>query len=116
MRWASKRNTKRKEDKAYCLLGIFDVSMPPVYGEGEKKAFDRLNDEIGKSFRRQLEKNRQKYVNSKSCGLNKYGVEAMPPDTEEASLYDRRKALLKSLSFDQMNSRRSTIKAAYSTT
>ncbi|KIW18868.1 hypothetical protein PV08_03157 [Exophiala spinifera] len=45
MRWAAKRNTKRKEDKAYCLLGIFSVFMPPMYGEGEN-AFIRLQGEI----------------------------------------------------------------------
>lgn len=30
---------------AYCLLGIFDINMPMLYGEG-KKAFRRLQDEI----------------------------------------------------------------------
>ncbi|OQV11207.1 hypothetical protein CLAIMM_15076 [Cladophialophora immunda] len=35
MRWAFKRDTKKKEDKAYCLLGIFNVFMPIIYGEGE---------------------------------------------------------------------------------
>ena len=34
MSWASKRVTKRKEDIAYCLLGIFGVMMPMIYGEG----------------------------------------------------------------------------------
>lgn len=46
LRWATKRETKRKEDKAYCLLGIFGVFMPPLYGEGEY-AFIRLKREIG---------------------------------------------------------------------
>jgi hypothetical protein len=45
MSWASNRQTKRKEDMAYCLLGIFDVNMPLIYGEGEK-AFRRLQEEI----------------------------------------------------------------------
>jgi hypothetical protein len=40
--WAESRDTARKEDKAYSLLGIFDVSMPLIYGEGEKKTFKRL--------------------------------------------------------------------------
>ena len=43
--WAAKRDTTRKEDRAYCLLGLFDVSMPLIYGEGEK-ALTRLQDEI----------------------------------------------------------------------
>ncbi|KUJ18685.1 HET-domain-containing protein [Mollisia scopiformis] len=45
MSWASKRVTTRKEDMAYCLLGIFDVNMSMLYGEGEK-AFIRLQEEI----------------------------------------------------------------------
>ncbi|KUJ12856.1 HET-domain-containing protein [Mollisia scopiformis] len=45
MSWAATRTTTRDEDLAYCLLGIFDVSMPPLYGEG-KKAFVRLQEEI----------------------------------------------------------------------
>jgi hypothetical protein len=45
MSWAAKRVTTRTEDLAYCLLGIFDVNMPLLYGEGEK-AFVRLQEEI----------------------------------------------------------------------
>lgn len=45
MSWAARRETKREEDMAYCLLGIFDVNMPMVYGEG-RKAFIRLQEEI----------------------------------------------------------------------
>ncbi|MCJ1271842.1 hypothetical protein MMC22_011747 [Lobaria immixta] len=45
MSWASKRVTTRPEDTAYCLLGIFDVNMPMLYGEREK-AFLRLQEEI----------------------------------------------------------------------
>lgn len=47
MSWASQRRTTRIEDAAYCLLGIFDVNMPLVYGEGHK-AFRRLQEEIVK--------------------------------------------------------------------
>jgi hypothetical protein len=45
IRWASGRETTRTEDIAYCLLGIFDVNMPLVYGEGHK-AFYRLQEQI----------------------------------------------------------------------
>ena len=45
MSLAAYRNTTREEDIAYCLLGIFDVNMPLLYGEGEK-AFTRLQEEI----------------------------------------------------------------------
>ena len=45
MFWASKRQTSRKEDEAYCLLGLFGIHMPLLYGEGEQ-AFQRLQQEI----------------------------------------------------------------------
>jgi hypothetical protein len=45
MSWASRRTTTRVEDKAYCLMGLFGVHMPLLYGEGEK-AFYRLQLEI----------------------------------------------------------------------
>lgn len=38
MSWAERRETTRQEDKAYSLLGIFDVFMPLIYGEGAEKA------------------------------------------------------------------------------
>jgi hypothetical protein len=46
MSWASRRRTTKMEDIAYCLLGIFDVNMPLLYGEGPTKAFRRLQEEI----------------------------------------------------------------------
>jgi hypothetical protein len=46
MSWAALRETTRPEDLAYCLLGIFDVNMPLIYGEGEEKAFFRLQQAI----------------------------------------------------------------------
>lgn len=48
MCWASRRQTTRVEDTAYCLLGIFGVNMPMIYGE-EEKAFRRLQHEIIRS-------------------------------------------------------------------
>lgn len=45
MSWASERVTSRKEDEAYCLMGIFDVHIPVLYGEGVR-AFIRLQEEI----------------------------------------------------------------------
>jgi hypothetical protein len=45
MSWAARRETTRVEDLAYCLLGIFDVNMPMLYGEGSR-AFARLQEEI----------------------------------------------------------------------
>ena len=48
MSWASGRSTTRPEDAAYCLIGLFEVNMPLLYGEG-KKAFLRLQHEIARS-------------------------------------------------------------------
>lgn len=46
MSWAARRETTRSEDRAYCLLGIFSVSMVMTYGEGGEIAFQRLQDAI----------------------------------------------------------------------
>lgn len=45
MCWASTRETTRLEDRAYSLLGLFNVNMPLLYGEGTK-AFTRLQQAI----------------------------------------------------------------------
>ncbi|KAI1797134.1 heterokaryon incompatibility protein-domain-containing protein [Ganoderma leucocontextum] len=45
MWWSSARVTARVEDEAYCLMGIFDINMPTIYGEG-RHAFVRLQEEI----------------------------------------------------------------------
>ncbi|KAI1874115.1 uncharacterized protein JN550_002694 [Neoarthrinium moseri] len=45
MWWACSRTATRVEDVSYSLLGIFDVNMPLIYGEGDK-AFLRLQQHI----------------------------------------------------------------------
>ena len=45
--WASQRETRRVEDEAYSLMGIFGVNIPVMYGEG-RRAFRRLQEEIMK--------------------------------------------------------------------
>ncbi|RYC82373.1 hypothetical protein BFJ63_vAg14723 [Fusarium oxysporum f. sp. narcissi] len=45
MSWLSRRTTKRVEDLGYCMLGVFDINMPLLYGEGGK-AFTRLQEEL----------------------------------------------------------------------
>ncbi|RDX40888.1 hypothetical protein OH76DRAFT_281039 [Lentinus brumalis] len=47
MSWYRRRHTTRPEDEAYCLLGLFEIHMPPLYGEG-RNAFRRLQEEIMK--------------------------------------------------------------------
>ncbi|KAN0101627.1 HET domain containing protein [Hyaloscypha variabilis] len=48
MSWAQTRQTTREEDMAYSLLGIFDVFMPLIYGEGRDNARGRLREAIDK--------------------------------------------------------------------
>lgn len=45
MSWLARRTTTRIEDIAYCAMGLFDINMPLLYGEG-MKAFVRLQEEI----------------------------------------------------------------------
>ncbi|KAI1203540.1 HET-domain-containing protein [Nemania serpens] len=47
--WVSRRRTTRVEDMAYCLLGLLDVNMPLLYGEGDR-AFLRLQEEFLKKY------------------------------------------------------------------
>ncbi|KAH7418715.1 heterokaryon incompatibility protein-domain-containing protein, partial [Cadophora sp. MPI-SDFR-AT-0126] len=46
MSWAAKRQTRREEDNAYSLLGIFNLYMPLIYGEGRENALIRLRKHI----------------------------------------------------------------------
>jgi hypothetical protein len=48
MKWVAERTTTEKEDKVYCLLGLFGVFLPLIYGEGEEHARIRLSEEIQK--------------------------------------------------------------------
>jgi len=52
MRWAQNRKTTREEDEAYSLMGLFDVFIPILYGEGKQRAFERLREEIDKRSKR----------------------------------------------------------------
>jgi hypothetical protein len=44
--WAENRRTTREEDGAYCLLGIFGIYMPLIYGEGKDHAMKRLKKKV----------------------------------------------------------------------
>jgi hypothetical protein len=41
--WSIKRETTKEEDKAYCLLGLVNITMEAMYGEGVERAFKRLS-------------------------------------------------------------------------
>jgi hypothetical protein len=62
--WAETRQTKREEDKAYSLLGIFDIHIPLIYGEGMNSAFKRLQEEIDKNSR---------YAQDSKCATSEMG-------------------------------------------
>ena len=62
MKWASNRQTKRAEDKAYCLFGILNVHMCPIYGEGGEEAWDRLKEVVEKKKREVMEKEKKDYA------------------------------------------------------
>lgn len=49
--WAKNRKTTRKEYEAYCLLGIFDIYLSLIYGEGSN-AFVRLGDAVDQRSKR----------------------------------------------------------------
>jgi hypothetical protein len=75
MLWVGQRTTKREEDMAYSLLGIFDVHMPLIYGEGRKKAFARLQKEIDASSgeeRNQAAQNRNQAAQNQSQATHSY--------------------------------------------
>jgi hypothetical protein len=71
MSWASGRQTTKMEDIAYCLLGIFGMHMPLLYGEG-MNAFLRLQEEIIKASDDQsifAWRSRESPSNNVTCGL-----------------------------------------------
>jgi hypothetical protein len=77
MLWAEGRETRREEDKAYSLLGIFDIHMPLIYGEGVKNAFRRLREEIDKCSsidRPRLLPSEISTHSGKPIGLSKDGI------------------------------------------
>ncbi|KAF2623299.1 kinesin light chain 1 [Macroventuria anomochaeta] len=67
MSWAAQRTTTLKEDKVYCLLGIFGVFLSLIYGEGEAYATLRLREEIHR--RQEGQKTERLHDLSVSSGL-----------------------------------------------
>ncbi|KAL7906195.1 hypothetical protein GGI35DRAFT_117899 [Trichoderma velutinum] len=59
-KWAEKRETMEEEDLAYCLLGIFSISMPVLYGEGKANAIYRLRKEITETMGRNMPSHKAK--------------------------------------------------------
>jgi ankyrin repeat protein len=90
MSWAAKRKTKREEDEAYSLLGIFNIHMPLIYGEGREKALARLQKEVKE----------EENIKNALLSLRE----------------EQRRALLESLRSEQLDTRQMTIKNAHTKT
>jgi hypothetical protein len=89
VRWAEQRQVTIEEDRAYCLLGIFEVIMHPLYGEG-KNAFIRLKDEI----RNQLDLAGNTYISSTPPSLQKRDPDsAFNDNTEGTASYGEQSGL-----------------------
>lgn len=97
LQWASNRSTKREEDEAYCLAGLFGVSVRPNYGERRESAMRHLKLEIESKFKNELYK------------------AVMPIYNDEKSfesIENRRNRLYTSLCRDIVDARRFAIKQA----
>ncbi|KAI0516690.1 hypothetical protein F5B22DRAFT_655854 [Xylaria bambusicola] len=94
--WAEGRITKLEEDRAYSLIGLFEISLPLVYGEGVKLAFRRLEEEIDKqeAFER-----RDRLPDHRSCSVSSSPFKAK----------ERMEPCLQSLLFPEMNTRRLSV-------
>ena len=103
--WIEPRETKLEEDKAYSMLGIFDVSMSLRYSEGRMKAFKRLLKKIEKPTNEHMEPaSKRRKIDSHSAGVD----HSLPQPAK--------KDLLDFLRFDQINDRFINIKPGHSKT
>jgi hypothetical protein len=93
--WIERRQTRLEEDRAYSLLGIFDIYIAPIYGEGTGSAFKRLLDEIEK-----LEKCIQDLRLTDPCD-DKKRIE----DTKGGLLEDSYRWILENPDFQQWDNR-----------
>ena len=67
-KWAERRQTTREEDWAYCLLGIFGIFMPLIYGEGKAHAVRRLKNAVAEAISGINLSVRQGGVGQRQCG------------------------------------------------
>lgn len=78
--WVAGRYTKRPEDRAYSLSGIFDIFMSPHYGEGEERALMRLRKKIDNLDTMQLSTH-VRPISSTSTGLSQMSSDLLPVPT-----------------------------------
>ena len=103
--WIRGRKTKIEEDEAYSMLGIFEVSMPLIYGEGRYNAFRRLRHEINKLVDDHMEP-----------ASKRRKIDLHNPDVGHSPSPPAKKDLLESLRFDQIDDRFVNIKTGHSKT
>jgi hypothetical protein len=110
MSWTKRRHTTREEDGAYCLLGIFGISMSAIYGEGRECAFRRLNREIEEARKRTDREIQEAYKRLEKEVREDKTAEHWPLSKDEKAI------LLRSLQFDQIDARYMDIKEAHGKT
>lgn len=94
--WVVGRETTREEDKAYCLLGIFNVSMPLVYGE-KRKAQKRLLKEIQeKEGETAVKREKKKKAKGKSKSKLREAEAGLQPILEENPMFQAPDAFVES--------------------
>lgn len=94
LKWFIERETRRTEDRAYCRLGIFNVSMIHNYGEGADHAMDRLRDQIR---RRKVESDRKDRELEMLPLVSEATLDQQDPGHQPICLPHTRKELLASL-------------------
>ncbi|KAM3416093.1 hypothetical protein BST61_g9574 [Cercospora zeina] len=94
-RWAAPRVTKKIEDNVYCLLGIFEVHMPPIYGEGSHHASERLK----RAIHDRLRLTPQDYSNAQHH--------------RHETMNEHRRSVVKSLNFPELGARQANIRNAF---
>jgi hypothetical protein len=117
MSWARTRETKREEDVAYSLLGIFDIHMPLLYGEGRNKALIRLRREIKESLRddppaRSLGSATQAVDTAGKLNDQRISSESMETVLHKQQVADAHQSILGSLRYPHMQERRLQIHEA----
>ncbi|KAF2223921.1 heterokaryon incompatibility protein-domain-containing protein, partial [Elsinoe ampelina] len=82
MSWAAGRITKRPEDRAYSLMGIFSINMPMLYGEGGTRAFLRLQEEI---MKQSFDESLFAWITTSTTESTQHGLLADSPDAFQNS-------------------------------
>jgi hypothetical protein len=121
MSWAAQRQTKREEDAAYSLLGIFDVQMPLLYGERREKALYRLHRTIQESMEHRpsdlsLAPATMQVVSASRDQRYLDYVEGSTTYVSDNQLLDAHQRVFDSLQFSQILERRHQIHEAYGDT